>query len=80
MPKDMAYEKVKDVINNAQVTNLVRFYPVDKYSDENLGENMSLSIRFVLQSNDKTLEEDDINLAMDSILGAVGSQLGIGLR
>ena len=80
MPKDMAYEKIKDVITKADITNLVRFYPVDKYTDESLGDEMSLSIRFVLQSNDKTLEEEDITTAMDSILEALKSELGIGLR
>ena len=41
---------------------------------------MSLSIRFVLQSNDKTLEEEDITSSMDSILSALKSELGVGLR
>ncbi len=80
MPKSMCYEEVKTVIDSSDVNNLIRFYPVDKYTDESLGENMSLSIRFVLQSEIKTLEEDDINMAMDTILSAVGSKLGIGLR
>ena len=65
MPKNMPYEKVKDVISACAIQELVRFYPVDKYSDAVLGENMSFSIRFVLQSNDKTLEEEDITNAMD---------------
>jgi phenylalanyl-tRNA synthetase beta chain len=80
MPQDMNYEKVKDVIKSANIANLVRFYPVDRYSDESLGENVSLSIRFVLQSDEKTLEEEDITNAMDSILEALKSELGIGLR
>ena len=80
MPQDMSYEKVKSVIESIEIENLVRFYPVDRYSDENLGEDMSLSIRFVLQSNDKTLEEDDITSVMDTILKALDSELGIGLR
>ncbi|MCF6329983.1 MAG: phenylalanine--tRNA ligase subunit beta [Sulfurimonas sp.] len=80
MPKSMRYEEVKTVIDSIDVDNLVRFYPVDKYSDESLGDNMSLSIRFVLQSEIKTLQEDDINIAMDTILSAVNSKLGIGLR
>ena len=41
---------------------------------------MSLSIRFVLQSDDKTLSEEDITSAMQSILDALDSKLGIGLR
>ena len=41
---------------------------------------MSLSIRFVLQSNEKTLEEDDITSVMDSILKVLDDNLSIGLR
>ncbi|WP_415396036.1 phenylalanine--tRNA ligase subunit beta [Sulfurimonas sp. CS5] len=80
MPKEMSYEKVKNVIETHASEELIRFYPVDRYSDESLGENMSLSIRFMLQSNDKTLEEEDITSSMDAILKALGSELGIGLR
>ena len=80
MPKDMSYERVKEVIAQSEIPNLIRFYPVDKYSDDSLGENMSLSIRFVLQSDAKTLEEEDINNVMDTILGQLDSKLGIGLR
>lgn len=80
MPKEMSYEKVKNVIKAHASEELIRFYPVDRYSDESLGENMSLSIRFMLQSNDKTLEEEDITSSMDAILKALGSELGIGLR
>ncbi len=80
MPKDMSYEKVKNVINESATEELIRFYPVDRYSDEELGENMSLSIRFVLQSYEKTLEEQDLTSSMDAILSALQSELGIGLR
>lgn len=80
MPKDMSYEKVKTVIENAEISNLIRFYPVNKYTDESLGQDMSLSIRFVLQSMAKTLEEEDITNVMDTILGQLSSELGIGLR
>ena len=80
MPKDMSYSKVKDVINAHALKEVIRFYPVDKYSDESLGENMSLSLRFVLQSYEKTLGEEDITSAMDSIVNALDSELGIGLR
>ncbi|MDQ1267532.1 MAG: phenylalanyl-tRNA synthetase beta chain [Campylobacterota bacterium] len=80
MPKEMSYEKVKSVIDLSQPKNLVRFYPVDRYSDAYLGDNMSLSIRFVLQSFDKTLEEEDITGSMDAILTALKNELGIGIR
>ena len=80
MPKDMSFEKLKNVINENASAELINFYPVDRYWDENLGDNISLSIRFILQSEDKTLEEDDITSAMDTILSALEKNLGIGLR
>ncbi len=80
MPKNMPYEKVKAVIGACEIKELVRFYPVDKYSDATLGDSMSLSIRFVLQSNDKTLEEEDITNAMDAVLAALKSELEVGIR
>ena len=80
MPKNMHYETLKSVIDKNATDELIRFYPVDKYSDESLEDNMSLSLRFVLQSHEKTLEEEDIVNAMDTILSALNNELGIGLR
>ena len=80
MPKEMSYEKIKNVITENSSEELINFYPVDRYSDESLGENISLSIRFVLRSDEKTLEEDDINSSINNILDALKSELGVGLR
>ncbi|MCK9472510.1 MAG: phenylalanine--tRNA ligase subunit beta, partial [Sulfurimonas sp.] len=80
MPKEMQYEKVKSVIEESSVEHLVRFYPVDKYSDESLDENMSLTIRFILQSMEKTLEEEDMTRFTQSILDALNNKLGITIR
>lgn len=79
-PKDMCFAAIKDVINQNASKELINFYPVDKYSDESLGDKVSLSIRFLLQSDEKTLEEEDIIVVMDNILKSLDSELGIGLR
>jgi len=80
MPKEMKYELVKNVIDESATKEIIRFYPVDRYSDESLGESVSLSIRFVLQSEEKTLEEEDITSSIDTILDSLKAQLGVGLR
>lgn len=76
----MAFASIKSVIENAASSEVIRFYPVDQYRDEKLGENSSLTLRFVLQSMEKTLEEDDITNAMSGILSALENELGLGLR
>jgi phenylalanyl-tRNA synthetase beta chain len=80
MPQDMPYEKVKQAIELSASDEIIRFYPVDRYSDSALGENMSLTLRFVLQSHEKTLEEEDITSSMNKILERLNTHLGIGLR
>ncbi len=80
VPKELAYEKIKEVIEEAKSPEVVRYYPVDRYWDEKLGENVSLTLRFMLRSDEKTLEEEDINGAMQALLEALDAKLGITLR
>lgn len=78
--KEVSYETIKAVIEKHSSAQVRRFYPVDRYVSESLGEQMSLTLRFVLQSDEKTLEEEDINAAMEWILSGLRDELGAGLR
>ncbi len=80
IPKSLRYAQLKDVVQEAQSAEVVRFYPVDTYESEELGDNMSLTLRFILQSQERTLEEEDITSSMDLILRALNDNLGIALR
>ncbi|WP_419770664.1 MAG: hypothetical protein ACNI3C_02410 [Candidatus Marinarcus sp.] len=49
-------EPLKTVLLHSLENNTIKqFNLVDIYSDEKLGENESLTIRFVLQNDEKTL-------------------------
>ena len=78
--KELTYETIKAVIEKGASAQIRRFYPVDRYVSESLGDQMSLTLRFVLQSDDKTLEEEDITAAMDGVLNALNVELGVSLR
>lgn len=78
--KEVNYETVKTVIEKHRSSQVQRFYPVDRYVSESLGDQMSLTLRFVLQSDEKTLEEEDITMAMESILNGLKEELGVNLR
>ena len=80
IPKQMRFAEIQAVIDELENKELIRYYPVDRYSDASLGENISLSIRFVLQSQEKTLQEEDITSTMDAILERLKTNLGVGLR
>ena len=80
VPKNIEYKDIKDVIQNSKGDYVVSFYPIDKFEDKSLGENISLTIRLVLRSFEKTLTDEDINENIDNILNALKENLNIGLR
>ena len=79
-PKSLQYKEIKKVINSLNDKNIKQFNLIDIYSDEKLGENESLTIRFVLQNDEKTMEEEDITTTMNAILSVLNEKLSIGLR
>ncbi len=80
MPKDMPYLRIKELIEGLNIKSLKEFLPVDIYTDESLGDNISLSVKFTFQDDAKTLEDEEIVAIMDEILTALKDNLGIGLR
>lgn len=80
VPKSMPYSQIKKVLRSIKDENIKQFNLIDTYHDDSLGENESLTLRFVLQNNDKTLEEEDITSTMDKILVTLKDELGATLR
>ena len=69
---------LKDIKNNTKI--LKDFYPLDIYSDESLKDKKSLTIRFTLQSDEKTLSDEEIEQVMQGILYALEQNFGATLR
>jgi len=80
VPETMTYDRIAEVVEEAGSAEVVRFYPVDRYQDEAMGDKVSLTLRFVLQSRTKTLEEDEISGAMEGVLEALRNEVGAELR
>lgn len=75
---DLEYSKIENEIISLKNELVQDFYPVDIFQLED--GNKSLTIRFSLQSMEKTLEDSDINLFIDSVLNNLKDNLGIELR
>lgn len=80
VPRAMKYSDIRNVIQKSKSDNIVRFYPVDKYEDKSLEDFTSLTIRFVLQSDEKTLQDEEIVSSMDEITSSLKEKLGLELR
>lgn len=79
-PKQLPFCEIKTVLDSIDLLELKSYNLVDIYSDEKLGNNESLTFRFVLQSELKTLEEDDISNVMNTILSSLQEKLNLNIR
>ncbi|WP_309500101.1 phenylalanine--tRNA ligase subunit beta [Sulfurovum sp.] len=78
--KSIHYYEVAKVLNSLDLPMLKDSYPVDIYEDEKLGNKKSLTIRFFIQSMDKTLEDNDIESVMTKIMGSLAKECQAELR
>lgn len=78
--KNLPFYKVRDVVLKANVPYVKNLYPIDVYSDDRLGGKIALSIRIVLQSDEKTLQESDLVSAVQNVQDILKSQFQAQLR
>ena len=78
--KSMNYYEVASVLNALNLPMLKDVYPVDIYEDEKLGEKKSLTVRFFIQSMERTLEDADIEKVMSEVMSALESKCNAELR
>ena len=78
--KSMNYYEVANVLNALELPMLKDSYPIDIYEDEKLGDKKSLTVRFFIQSMDKTLEDTDIETVMSDIMTALEKECQAELR
>ena len=78
--KTMNYYEVATVLNTLDIVVLKDSYPVDIYEDEKLGDKKSLTIRFFIQSMEKTLEDSEIEDVMNQIIAILEKECKAQLR
>ncbi|NWF66715.1 MAG: phenylalanine--tRNA ligase subunit beta [Campylobacterales bacterium] len=72
--------EIESLIDNGLVDNIKEFYPIDIFKIDNLKNQISITIRFVLQSNSKTLDDEEINSNLNIIVKKLEEKFSIGLR
>ena len=78
--KTMNYFEVAKVLNGLELTMLKDVYPVDIYEDEKLGDKKSLTVRFFIQSMERTLEDADIEAVMSEVMSVLEDKCKAELR
>jgi phenylalanyl-tRNA synthetase beta chain len=77
----VSYEGVLKALSRVPVENLIEIKPVDRYQHASLGDgNYSLSLRFVFQSQDRTLVEQEVAPQVEKVMHALETELGAKIR
>ncbi len=80
VPKDILVGTIEEVIAKKGGNNLESYSLFDIYEGDQIQEGFkSVAYSIVFRAKDKTLEDADVNKAMDNILGAL-ENMGIELR
>lgn len=80
LDKSINYYEVAKSIKEANIELLQEFYPIDIYSDEKLGDDKSLTVRFFIQSMDKTLQDSDIESVVSLVISTLEDKFNAKLR
>ena len=80
VPSNFVYEEIKTLLDKLDIEELNSFDMIDIYSDENLGDDVSLTLRFIIQSAKKTLKDKEISSIMKKIMDTLKDDLGFTLR
>ncbi len=78
--KHLPYSHISNTIKQLNLPLLSKFYAVDVYEDEILGEEKSLTLRLFIQSLDETLHDKDIDYTVNTILETLTNEYGAKLR
>ncbi len=78
--KNLPYNQVSTAIAHLKLPLLKKYYPIDIYEDESLKGHKSLTVRLFIQSDEKTLEDRDIDETVNKILETLKEQYGAELR
>jgi len=74
------YSKIRDVILKLNLDLLKLYYPTDIYRNKELREKKSLTIRFFIQSLEKTLKDKDIDVVMGIVMSTLERECRATLR
>ena len=78
--KNIPYYQISSSIEKLNLPLLKKYFPIDVYEDESLGEQKSLTIRLFIQSLKGTLEDSEIENIVEKIIETLKEQYVARLR
>lgn len=78
--KGISFWRIRQVLKDSKINYLSSFYPLDLYESEEFGDEVALSLRFILRSFEKTLQEEELTSSIQEVLNLLKREFGATLR
>ena len=79
--KSILYEEVESLISQGIIKHLVSFNLINTFEGKDIPKgSVSMTLRFIFQSNDKSLQESEINGSMQMVLKLLEKRLNAKIR
>ncbi len=76
--EDTAFSKIKKALEDAQIPNLSKILPLDIFKESN--NTIALSVRCVIHSLERTLNDEEVNSAMQKALEILEKEFNARLK
>ncbi len=80
IPKEIKFSTIREHLNTILPKEVVSFAPIDVYESKELEDDRSVTVKFHLQSEKQTLQDEQIVTIMENILSSLKDKFGIGMR
>jgi len=77
--KNISYLDIKNIIEKDRPKEIVKVFPIDIFESPQLKDKVSLTVRFIIQSDEKTLNDEEVNAILTPILENLNKK-GIEIR
>ncbi len=79
VPENISYKDIKEIIYKNKPKEIINVYPIDIFKSSSFKNSISLTIKFIMQSDKKTLNDNDVNTILSPILDNL-KEIGVDIR
>lgn len=76
----LPYAQIRTLLDERKPETVDRFFPIDLYKDPSMPDKQCLTLRFILQPEEQTLDESAITATMQTLIELLSENVAASLR
>ena len=80
LDKSVKFSDIENIVEKNKLNLIKKIHLYDIYEGKNINNKKAYAIRFILQDDNKTLDEKSINHTMETLIGSFEKELKAEIR